>query len=217
MPTTSLPNRFHGLLLLVITAITITAYVRIPAHLDLSVHWGPHGEADWFWPKDLALLLIPAIGLLSIALFWCVGRFASAQALDPHRDMLDQVLSALLALLAAIQFGLLLVGVGSDLDMIRTISFALSGLLLIIGNELRKAEPGSYGGLKLPWTMHDRMHWRRSHQVNGWLWILASLALALAAWFWPAPGTLILALLAAVLVPAVLGGLYSLLARRRIW
>jgi len=209
MPVNTIPNRFHGLLLMVMLAITITAYVRIPAHLNLPVHWSRGGDPDWLWPKNDALLVMPAVGVFVVAVFWAVGRSSRSVAFKTDRQVLDQTLSAVLALLAAIQFGLLLIGIGSDIELIRLITLGMAVVLFVVGNELRKAEPNAYGGPRLPWTIKDQARWRRQHRMAGVLFMLSGLGLGFAAWLWPAPGTLIVVLLVAAVLPATLGALWT--------
>jgi uncharacterized membrane protein len=197
------------LLLLVILAITITAYTKIPVGFALPVHWGPHGQPDWLWPKETALTIAPIAGVALIGFAAAAGRVAPLNQIEAGGHVVRVALSGVLALLAAIQTGLFMIGIGSDIDIIRMVSGGMAVFLVILGNELRSAKPQPYAGLRLPWTLHDPRHWTIAHQVTGAMLMLGGLTLGFCAWLWPDPGTLIVALGATVVAPVVIGAVVS--------
>ena len=212
----SIVTRFHGLLFLALVAVTIAAYVNVPANLELPMHWGRHGEPDWLWPRDIALSIAPTAALVLLGLFGLVGNSALPQHLEAGGHVLRVALAGLLGLMAVVQFGLLMIGIGSDIEVIRILCGAVAVFLFIFGNELRGAQPQPYAGLRLPWTLRDPRVWSVVHQLTGGLFMLGSIVLVLVTWLWPDPATLIFALVGAILLPVGAGGVLSLtLARRR--
>jgi uncharacterized membrane protein len=218
MPTGALPmtrkqivTRFHLLVLGFLVAITATAYVKIPAGTDLPVHWGLNGTPDWVWPRNTALLIFPTVAVLLTALFALIGQFAPVEKIEPGRYVSEALLSGLLIMFDALQIGLLMIGLGSDIDMVRIVGFGVALVLLLLGATLPTSEYNAYAGVRLPWTFRNAGHWRSSHRVAGILCIIAGLGLGVAAWLFPDPGTVMLALLAAVFMPLILAVLYSVL------
>jgi uncharacterized membrane protein len=200
---------FHLLVLGFLVAITATAYVKIPAGTDLPVHWGLNGNPDWVWPRAPALLIFPAIAVLLTALFALIGQFAPVEKIEPGRYVAEALLSGLLILFDALQLGLLMIGVGSDIDMVRIVGLGVAVVLVLLGAALPTSEYNAYTGVRLPWTFRNPGHWRASHRVAGILCIIGGVGLGAVAWLFPDPGTVMLALLAAVFMPLILAVLYS--------
>ena len=202
-------TRFHLFLVGVLLAVMATALVKIQAGTDLPVHWGFDGKPDRFWPRLPALLMFPVIGFLLTGLFALIGRFAPVEAIEPGRHMSQLLLTGLLGLLCALEFALILLGIGADLDMIRLVCFAVAIFLLILGSLLPQSQRNSITGLRLPWTLKDPAGWRASHLVTGVLVAVGGIGLAVVAWFRPTPSDMLMALGAAVFVPIIVGGLFS--------
>ena len=208
-------TRFHLFLFGVLVAITATAFVKIHADVGLPVHWGFDGKPDRVWPRNEALLLFPLVGLVLTVLFAAIGQFAPVEQIEPGRYIAEAMLTGLLGLLCALQFGLLLIGVGSDIDMVRIIAFAMAVLLILLGMALPNSQPNAYAGIRLPWTLRDPKNWAAAHRVTGILFIVAGVGLGLVAWLQPDPADMLSAIGAAIALPLLIGGVFSLLRARR--
>lgn len=208
-----LVTRFHLALIGLLAAITAVAFVKIKADVGLPVHWGLDGTPDRIWPRNQALLVLPAIGVLLTGLFAAIGQFAAAEQVEASRHIAEAMLSALLGLLCLLQFALILIGVGSDIDMVRIVTFGLAALLVVLGAVLPGSEPNAYAGLRLPWTMKDPRNWAATHRLSGALFIIAGVGLAAVAWLWPDPADMLPAIGIAIFAPLLVGGIFSLLWR----
>jgi uncharacterized membrane protein len=214
MKRKQLITRFHLLLLGVLLAITATAYVKVPADVGLPVHWGFNGRPDQFWPRDPALLIFPVTGLLLVALFAAIGQFAAVERIEPGRPVTETLLAGLLGLLCALQFSLVLIGVGSEIDMIRVLSFGVAVLLVAFGIALPRAQPNVHIGIRLPWPTGSAAAWSASHRLTGALLILGGIALGVVAALWPAPLNLLIVMAAAIFAPLLLGFIFSAVVGR---
>jgi uncharacterized membrane protein len=208
-------TRFHLLLLGVLVAITATAFVKIKAEVGLPVHWGLNGQPDQIWPRNQALVIFPVIGVLLTALFGAIGRFAPPEQVEPGRYVAEAMLSGLLLLLCALQLSFILIGIGSDIDLARIVAFGLALILLLLGFTLPNSAPNAYAGVRLPWSMKDRANWTATHRLTGALYVVAGLGLAAVAWFRPDPVDMLPAIAVAVLVPILIGGMFSFIRRQR--
>tara|TARA_R110002020_G_scaffold2136_1_gene9752 strand:+ start:149 stop:784 length:636 start_codon:yes stop_codon:yes gene_type:complete len=208
----SLVSRFHLLLLAVTLAITGVALLRIPPDFAFPAHWSG-SAADWLWPRDPALAGAPLLAIATVLVFFVIGRLLSKNQFAKSQHILDPALSLLLAILAATQLGLLLAGIGSDLDAIRLTGFGLGVVLLVLGVVLFEAERHTYAGLRMPWPIASDTAWTLVHRATGVTTFLAGLALLALAWFDMGIGVLVLAFAAAVILPGLVAGLSSLLTR----
>jgi len=206
----SLVTRFHMLLLSVTVAITAVGFFRIPVDFAFPAHWvGSH--PDWLWPRDVALLVGPAVQLVLLAAFFLLGRGLTKNHLAKTRHILDPALSLLLAVIAATQLGLLFAGIGSDIDLMRLTGAGLGLVLLPLGVVLFEAERHTYAGLRMPWPIADDHAWRLVHRLCGAAFFLAGLLLLALAWFDVGAGILVIAFAGAICIPVLLAAGTSIL------
>jgi uncharacterized membrane protein len=208
----TLITRFHLLALIVTTAITGVAFLRVPPGFAYPAHWSG-STADWLWPRDLALLTAPAFQVVLLLTFWFLGRAFTKNQFAKSQHILDPAITLLMLVVAACQLGLLLIGVGSDLDFIRLTGFGLGLLLLGLGIVLFEAERHTYAGLRMPWPIGSDRAWTLVHRMTGIAFGLAGLVLLALAWLDAGIGVLVQAFAIALFGPAMLAGLVTLANR----
>ena len=208
----NLISRFHLLQGLVLLAITAVAIFRIPADYAFSAHWAG-GKADWLWPRNDALPAGPVIAALLLAAFAVLGRALTKNHLAKVTHILQPALTLLLAVLVAVQLGLLLTGIGSDLDLIRLTAFALGATLVVLGIVFAEAERHTYAGLRLPWPIAGDAAWRAIHRITGLTFGLCGAGLLALAWFLPEIGPLLIAFGISLALPTAIAALATLAFR----
>lgn len=208
----NLITRFHLLLLLVLGAITGVAVFRVPADYAFPAHW-VGGQADWLWPRNAALTVGPVIAVGLLAVFALLGRALTKNHLAKVTHILQPALTLLLAVIVAMQLGLLLNGIGSDLDLIRLIALALGLVLVVLGIVFAEAERHTYAGLRLPWPIVGDGRWRKAHRVTGAAFGVAGAGLLAMAWFAPDLGPLVIATGLALTLPPLLAACATALFR----
>ncbi|KFL31669.1 hypothetical protein JP75_09125 [Devosia riboflavina] len=209
----SLITRFHLLIFSVTLSITAVAILRIPADFMFPAHW--HGSnADWLWPRDTALAIAPSIQAVLLLTFFVLGHALTRNHMAKVRHILDPALSLSLAVPAAYQFGLLFMGIGSDLDLIRGLGFLFAAALILLGLVFFHAERHSYGGLRMPWPIASDQSWLLVHRISGIAALLAGAAVAALSWLDAGPGILALAFALSLLGLPLFAGLVTLALNR---
>jgi len=209
----NLVTRFHLLIFGVTLSITAVCLLRIPADFLFPAHW--HGSgADWLWPREPALAVAPIIEAILLLGFSLLGRALTRNHLAKVRHILDPALSLVLAVPAACQFGLLFIGIGSDLDLIRGTAILLAAALALLGVVLFHAERHSYAGLRMPWPIASDRAWLLIHRLSGLACGLVALLLGTLAWFDLGPGVLVLAFAASLVGLPLLAAALTLAFRR---
>lgn len=200
-----LVTRFHLLLLAVTLAIGGVGAARMPADFLFLAHW--HGStADWVWPREI-IFVAPLLQVLFLAAFFLLGRSLTRNQFSKSQHILDPALTTLMLVVAALQLGLLLTGIGSDLDFVRVTAFALGAALLVLGIVLFEAERYTYAGLRMPWPIHSDRAWRWVHRSAGLAYGASGLALLAFAWFDLGLGLLVICCAAALFGPAAIAAL----------
>lgn len=208
-----LVTRFHLLLLAVTLALTGVGFFRVPADFVFAAHWTGNA-VDWLWPRN-ALIAAPVVQLVLLAVFLALGRLVTKNHYAKVQHILDPALTLAMIVVAAIQLGLLLTGIGSDLDFIRVTGFGLGAALVLVGVVLFEAERHTYAGLRMPWPVRSDSAWRIVHRIAGLAFGLAGMGLLLLAWFDTGFGILVTGFAVAGLAPPALAGLATLLTRSR--
>ncbi|ODT49161.1 SdpI family protein [Devosia sp. 63-57] len=212
----NLVTRFHALILTVTVAMAAVGFLHIPANYAFPAHW-QGSIPDWLWPRDVALVVAPLVQIVLMAGFFVLGRALTKNHFAKVQHILDPALTLALAVAAACQLGLLVMGNGSDLDLIRFTGLALAGALLVLGLVLFEAERHTYAGMRMPWPIASDRGWRIVHRVAGLTSGLLAFALAALVWIDPGPGPMVIALATSLLtlpVIAALATLITLITRR---
>ena len=209
----SLVTRFHFLLLSVTVALTAVGYLRIPADFAFPAHWAGSG-ADWLWPRNFAIAVAPIVQVVLLVKFFVLGRLLTKNHYAKTQHILDPALTLLMFVVAATQLGLLVTGIGSDLDFVRLTGFGLGAGLIIFGIVLSEAERHTYAGFRAPWPVQGDLAWKLVHRIAGLGFGLGGAGLLLLAWFDLGTGPLVLGFVASLYGPILLAGLTTLLTRR---
>ncbi len=207
-------TRFHLLVLTVTIAITGVAFLRVPADFAYPAHWSG-SSADWLWPRDFALPIAPILQVSLLLAFLWLGRALTKNHFAKTQHILDPALTLLMLVIASCQLGLLLTGIGSDLDFIRLTGFGLGAILVVLGVVLFEAERNTYAGLRMPWPIRSDAAWKSVHRVCGTAYGLAGAGLVTLAWADVGIGSLVMGFAAALFVPAILAALTTLATRSR--
>lgn len=209
----SLVTRFHLLIFSVTLSITAVAVLRVPTDFMFPAHW--HGSnADWLWPRGTALAVAPILQAFLMLAFFILGRALTRSHMAKVRHILDPALGLSLAVPAAYQFGLLFMGIGSDLDLIRGVGFLFAAALILLGFVFFHAERHSYGGLRMPWPIASDRSWLLVHRISGIAALFAGAAVAALAWLDAGPGILALAFALSLLGLPLFAGLVTLALSR---
>lgn len=209
----SLVTRFHLLIFGVTIAIAGVALVHVPETYAFPAHW-QGSSADWLWPRNIALAMAPLVQVGFMGAFFFLGRALTGNHLGKTRHILDPALTLVLAVAAGCQLGLLFLGIGSDLDLIRGTAFLLAATLLVLAAVLFEAERHTYAGLRMPWPIASDRAWRLVHRISGLASGAAALALAWLAWSDPGPGPIVVAMAVSLAGLPVFAAAVTLLARK---
>lgn len=202
-------SRINLALAAALVAVTLAGYLLVPAGMLLPIHWGPSGEPDAFWPRNLALLLAPAAVVVLSALLAFIGMRVGEDHVAASRHAFATVIPVMTGLMLAIQSSIVLIGLGYPDQMVRVITLSFGVMLILLGNVMPKTQPNAIAGVRLPWIMNDPVLWRATQRLTGMLFLAGGIVLVACAILVSHPTWLIAALLAAFLVPIAIGGFYS--------
>jgi uncharacterized membrane protein len=192
-------------------AIAIALYDRLP---DLiPTHWNSAGRPS-FTAKPIGPFVLP---LTTAGVYLLLLVIPHISPRGYRVDGFLRVFAIVQLAIVAFLFFLTLVGLfsaaGLPLDVERSLHAGLGLLLVILGNFMGKLTKNFFIGIRTPWTLASDEVWLRTHRLGGKLFVLAGLALLLAALVGGSGGyTSLCIILVAVAIPAV----YSYVIYRRV-
>lgn len=209
----SLLTPLRIVLLAGLVVAALAGLVLVPAGQMLPVHWGVSGAADSFAPRELALLMPLLIAAIAWGAYLLIPRFAKRADIEAGKRPLGVALTAVTALALLIEVAIVLIGVGVAVNMVQVIAIAIGGMMIVLGNAMPKSHRNSLAGIRIPSTLKDPANWQATHRLTGFLSTGGGVLLIITALVAPV-GALVWWLLACVLLPMVLGVLYSLAYER---
>jgi uncharacterized membrane protein len=159
---------------------SLWALPRLPERV--VTHWGVSGQPDGWSPPLAAALLLPVLGLVGAAFLTIVPRIDPRRAsFELHASTYWLVCNAVLVFLAALQVAVIGYGLGWPISIDRLMPFALSGLLILIGNVMTRMRPNWFMGIRTPWTLSSERVWRKTHRLGGYCFVAAGIVIAAIA------------------------------------
>ena len=148
--------------------LSILLYPELPD--QIAVHWNSAGQPDNYLPKAAAAFVLP--------LFFTIVNLISKLRLfhDPKYQSMAGAMR-LLSIWTAPALSLIFVpltlflAVGMPVSFMQFTPLLMGVVLIICGNYLPKSRQNYSVGIKLPWTLHSKENWNRTHRLAGRLWM----------------------------------------------
>jgi uncharacterized membrane protein len=192
---------------------SLAVYPQLPE--QVPSHWNLQGEVDdytsRFWGAFLGPVVAAAIYLVMIVLPNIDPRKQNYARFASSYRVLSLSMPVIFLIIHAVAIA---VALGYQLNVGLFVQGAVSILLIIIGNELRRVRSTYFVGIKTPWTLADDEVWRKTHRLAAPLWVGAGFTGLGAAFLAPPWNGIIFfgAIMVVTIVPVVYS--YLLYARR---
>jgi len=171
-----LPLMMSAALLALMAAISAWGWMMLPEGARIASHWSFDGKPTGTLPKEMGLLLMPAIGLAICVLI------AIIPVIEPRRENLIASRKAFLAIwfggLVAIAAGhamMVMNAIGYAIDVPGVLIVAIAGVIAVAGNYLGKVRSNFFVGIRTPWTLSSDLAWEKSHRMLGRLFVFSAL------------------------------------------
>lgn len=200
----------------IITVLCVTAcpmllglglWNQLPA--EMPVHFDWNGVANSFASKPVVVFGLPLFmsAVLGICIFFTMK--------DPkHENISNKTLGLVLWTVPIISIlvngGIYAIALGHTINVVMWTQLFIGILFILLGNYLPKTKQNYTVGIKLPWTLHSRENWNRTHRFGGYIFILAGFAM-IASYFFTMPVVFV----AAIIVPVVAVMIYSYMLYRK--
>lgn len=171
---------------LVMLLMSLYAWQRLPADVQIPVHWNAVGEVDRYGGRFEGLFLLPLITLGIAVLFYALPWLDPRGANIRRSGKAYRILWLVMLLFFLIMHTVTLLAVlGSPINMSRVLLPALGMLFMVLGNYMGKIRRNYLMGIRTPWTLDNDVVWDRTHRLGGKLFMLSGALTLLAGLFMP--------------------------------
>ena len=190
------------------------AWIKLPADAQVPIHFDASGQANGFAGRGWGLLLMPLIAIALLALLYFIPIAEPRGAnLARSSGAYNAVCIAVMALLGVVQLLTVASALGWQFDA-SSVIFAFVGVLfMLIGLALPRVHSNYIFGIRTPWTLTSERSWAVTHRVGGWVFVIAGVVLAVAAFAIPA-SAIVWVLVPVIVAVAVIPTLVSYLVWR---
>lgn len=139
-------------------------YPDLPAQMPRQ--WGFNGEVNSYMPKELAILVLPALTFV----LWIV--LTIVPHIDPRRDQYEKFEDTYIRLKQAVAVFMLILHImiltqyDNPTIMVKGVLFGVAMLFTVLGNEMGRIRQTFFTGIRTPWTLADERVWRKTHRVG---------------------------------------------------
>ena len=173
---------FSGVVFLIAVAVTLFAWVKVPADAQIPIHWNAQGEVDNYGSKAFGLLMGPSL------IFFLSLLLAIVPHIEPRIENLQQSQKAykvVWGFIVVFMLGLHLIttstALGKAINMATMMSFAMGILFMAIGNFMGKIRSNFMFGIRTPWALSSDVSWNKTHRLGGRLFFIVGLIVFLSA------------------------------------
>lgn len=166
-------NPIMLIILLVVCAVAVYAYVKLPADERYPVHWNISGQPDRYGSKLEAVSIGPIVSILIYVLAVVLP------ALDPKRRNYERfkreyllLMQAIMGILAMIYIITIMAAFGRQVNIVLWINAMVGVLFVILGNYMGRIKQNWYMGIKTPWTLSDERVWNKTHRFGGRIFVI---------------------------------------------
>ena len=164
------------LLFAVMLGFAVWGHFNLP-DVPVAVHFGPDGQPNGYQSRDMAMVLMPALTL--VTLIGCLRilprLLPKSASLERSKTVYGIIMLAVTALLVVCFAGIVMTAAGNAPDTLRIVSVGTGLLFILIGNYMPKMRRNWVMGIRTPWTLADERVWDKTHRFAGPLFMISGL------------------------------------------
>lgn len=172
--------------LLAMIAVSLIMYPDLPETVPMQPDI--NGTPGNYVPKQVAILIMPVVYAVAIAVINFMIRFSPSQfSMPDSQRALDIMLFGVGLILLFAHIGIL-AGLGDNNIFQQYMCFGLAGFLLVTGNVVGKSGRNFIFGIRIPWTLASTQNWRATHRFAGRLMVISGVLLLILSYNWASLG-----------------------------
>lgn len=168
-----------------ILGIILNLFPLIPGYLlfnrfpeTMAIHFNSKNIADGFMPREWAIPIIPIIFFVTYLIVYVFVM------MDPLKNetnvkILEVTFGLLIAMNYFVTWTVYAYNLGHNLEISKWVMIFMAFIFFVIGVVFPKIKRNYTMGIRLPWTIHSEIVWKKTHKLAGKLWMLCGLLILL--------------------------------------
>lgn len=171
---------FINSLLIISFIIALVSYQFLPDMIP--THWGINGSADAYSPKSFGAFYLPIVLLFMVFLYKILPFLdPMKQNTKANREKFSNTILVIIVFLFYIYFLSISAAFHNSFNMTLAIIPGIAGLMYFIGYNMKDIKPNWFFGIRVPWTLHDKEIWKKTHDLASEVFRIFGMAM-LAIW-----------------------------------
>jgi uncharacterized membrane protein len=170
------------IILIVVCAVAVYAYVKLPADGQYPVHWSFSGQPDRYGSKVEAVSMGPVVSVLIYVLAVVLP------GIDPKRRNYERfkneyilLMQVIMGFLAAVYIISIMAAFGRQVSITLWVNAMLGVLFMVLGNYMSRIKQSWFVGIKTPWTLSSEKVWDKTHRFGGRMFVILGLIFVINA------------------------------------
>jgi uncharacterized membrane protein len=154
----------------------LATYVYPEMPSTMASHWGVSGEVNGYMSKPWGLYFVPILSLFLYLLFLVLPKF------DPYKENFSQFahyyyqfVTVVISFLFYLYLLTIFWNLGYRFNILQLLSPAFAILFYFVGVLTINAHQNWFVGIRTPWTMTNKIVWKKTHVLGGKLFKLTAL------------------------------------------
>ncbi len=175
-------NPIMLIILIVVCAVAVYAYVKLPADGQYPVHWSFSGQPDRYGSKVEAVSMGPVVSVLIYVLAVVLP------GIDPKRRNYERfkneyilLMQVIMGFLAAVYIISIMAAFGRQVSITLWVNAMLGVLFMVLGNYMSRIKQSWFVGIKTPWTLSSEKVWDKTHRFGGRMFVILGLIFVINA------------------------------------
>ena len=169
---------------IIVVSLIIAAYYYPLMPERVASHWNAQGIVDGYMGKFWALLLMPLISILILAVFIIIPRIDPlAKNIQEFRKYFDIFIILISLFLLYLYLLTIAWNIGLRFNLIQFLAPAFGILFFYIGVLLKHSKQNWSIGIRTPWTLSNAKVWEKTHAAGGLSFKACGIIAVLGAFF----------------------------------
>jgi len=165
-----------------IVFIIVFSFIAYPSLGDkIASHWNFAGQVDGWSNKSSFIYFFP--GLIIVM----YGFMTLMPIIDPKKESYAgfaqtyiNFKTLMVGILSAIYAITIFSNLGYDINIGKTVSLLIGGMMILIGFMLKNIKSNWFIGVRTPWTMSSPLVWEKTHKISAYSFSFLGLCIIIA-------------------------------------
>jgi uncharacterized membrane protein len=170
------------IILIIVCAVAVYAYVKLPTDGQYPVHWSFGGQPDRYGSKAEAVSMGPVVCVLIYVLAVVLpGIDPKRRNYERFKNEYTLLMQVIMGFLAAVYIISIMAAFGRQVNITLWVNAMLGVLFMVLGNYMSRIKQSWFVGIKTPWTLSSEKVWDKTHRFGGRMFVILGLVFVINA------------------------------------